>query len=893
MQEKPRGSVGNVSIFIPYTHLWSQAWQLSLDKVDLVAYASADDLWVNLNPNHPDGSVKMSSINESQSEKWVTKTTLKDQGNKCFAESPVNGKYSLDQMEKRWYQTMSGGKLKDAAAMAALVAMDSRSDNPSWWSYITSVGYSIIRSLQQRTTSTSQEPVEYKLINVHGLSTTWSPKLFAPGNLSAVKIMTESSNDCNRLLKENLLYILPPCHLTGHLKRNQTNIGIIGSSSGSITLTPTSNHQLELNNKAQVELNINLSQLNIQISQEFCCNLLHLSKILINQYERLEQLKRRPSSVVKNSQWWRYLAGEIRPRLRVLFHSTLSHISLSDLALEAKLNVIYVKAYTAYLIEGLSSSTTKCLITTDQINSICNGLGYTSEMHLERLKLDQLWSIQRIATLRLVAMRRAAVTLLTLLKSDSKSSTIIIDPGIHPSTVTGNSSTANQSWYYTWWRYSSGWGIHSLLSSLTSSTTVNELQSNVDNLNQSITDQQTLDSDLDHSMNEAIFELLDEFAAHTNNIDCTCITYPIFVQLVCTVDGCSLRLIDHLEESVETYSHPAFISLSGKQVYFDLEVRPQCNSYRLSTHIQSFTVHDERYMLKNRKQSSSSSPSSQCIPMFPVVVFPRYQTNSLTTDKQSNERHVFSLIYEVNPSQKNVDYILQIHTEPVNLVFQPELIHHIMNFIYVIVSASSSQLETSTGRRYTLIKESTIKNLHSFLKSTPDKNVGAKINSSKSPRFSPSNVFTPVKSHNRWAINFDIDGLKVLFPNRFMHDNMLNLNTNLFTTSNSIICLLCDFGHLQVTNWPEIQVTNKIDDRVSVKMSSLNNRKLEIDNPQCIKQPKTLQSLDVDNDDNNDDDEDDDELYKTPCSTPAELSEIEEGDVEESMKGEVEKAFQR
>lgn len=98
------GSVGNVSIFIPYTHLWSQAWQLSLDKVDLVAYASAEDLWVNLNPNHPDGSVKMSSINESQSEKWVTKTTPKDQGNKCFAESPVNGKYSLDQMEKRWYQ---------------------------------------------------------------------------------------------------------------------------------------------------------------------------------------------------------------------------------------------------------------------------------------------------------------------------------------------------------------------------------------------------------------------------------------------------------------------------------------------------------------------------------------------------------------------------------------------------------------------------------------------------------------------------------------------------------------------------------------------------------------------------------------------------------------------
>ncbi|CAH8582680.1 unnamed protein product [Schistosoma rodhaini] len=935
------GSVGNVSIFIPYTHLWSQAWQLSLDKVDLVAYASAEDLWVNLNPNHSDGSVKMSSINESRSENWATKTIPKDQGNKCFAESPVNRKYSLDQMEKRWYQTISGGKLKDAAAMASLVAMDSRSDNSSWWSYITSVGYSIIRSLQieirevrislidpntfenqdslsnsscdyrpnfgtftislqrltlettnslwQRTSSTSQEPVEYKLIDVDGLSTTWSPKLSVPGNLSAVKIMTESSNDCNKLLKENLLYILPPCHLTGHLKRNQTNIGIVGSSSASITPTSTSNHPLELNNKAQIELNINLSQLNIQISQKFCCNLLYLSKIFISQYERLEQLKRRPSNVVKNGQWWRYLAGEIRPKLRVLFHSTLSHISLSDLAVEAKLNVIYVKAYTAHLIQGLSSSTTKCLITTDQINGICNGLGYTSEMHLERLKLDQLWSIQRIATLRLIAMRRAAVTLLKLLKSDNKSSTITIDPGIHPSTAIESSSTANQSWYYTWWRYSSGWGIHSLLSSLTSSTTVDELQSNVDRLNQPVTEQQTIDSDLNHSMNDTIFELLDEFASHTNNIDYTGVTYPIFVQLVCTVDGCSLRLIDHLEESVETYTHPAFISISGKQLYFDLEVRPQCYSYRLSTHIQSFTVHDERYMLKNCKQTSS-----QCIPMFPVVVFPRYQTSSLSTNKQSNEKQVFSLIYELNPSQKNVDYVLQIHTEPVNLVFQPELIHHIMNFVYVITSASSSQLETSTGHRYTLIKERTIRNLHSFLKSTPDKNVEVKINSSKLPQFFPSNVSTPVKSHNRWAINFNIDGLKVLFPNRFMHDSILNPNTNL--TSNSIICVLCDFGHLQVTNWPEIQLTNKIDDRVSVKMSSLNCRELEIDNHQYKKMPKTLQSLDVDNDDNNGDDEDDDdndEQYKTPCSTPAELSEIEEGEVGQSMKHEVEKASQR
>ncbi|KAK4468183.1 hypothetical protein MN116_008070 [Schistosoma mekongi] len=959
------GSVGNVSIFIPYTHLWSQAWQLSLENINLVAYVSADDLWDNLNGCPLADSLNISSVSRNQSERCVAEIAPENQKNESLCEPPVNGKYILDQMEKRWYQTITSGKLKDAAAMAALVAVDSRSDNSSWWSYVSSVGYNIIRSLQieihhvsislidpntsenqdslndlscdycsnfgtftiglehltlettnsrwERTTSTSHEPVEYKLINVHGLNITWSPKLYVPVKMTNCPVVTEQSpNESDTNLNGNLLHILPPCHLIGHLKRNQISNGIINNDS--ITSSTTiSNYQSDLSNKAQIELHICLSQLNIQISQEFCCNLLQLSEVLTSQYVRLEQLKRRPSNIIKRSgQWWRYAAGEIRPQLRILFHSTLGHTSLSELALEAKSSVNYVKAYTVYLIQGLlsssdvSKSATKCLITTDQLHDICTSLKYTSELHLERLKHDQLWPVQRIAILRLIAMRRAGIALVKLLKSDIKGSQLNTnDPEIPNSTGNDNLSAANQSWYYSWWRYSSWWGINSFLPSLSSSSVaVNELQSNVEKSNEPVTDQQTVDSELKHSMADTIFELLDEFAAHTNNIDYACVTYPIFVQFVCIVDGCSLKLIDH-QGSVEMYTHPAFINISGQQMYFILEIRPQCNSYRLSTYIQSFTVRDERYMLKNCAHSSSA----QSIPIFPVVVFPYYGGKSSSISQQlcsdvvpDLDKRVFSLTYEVSPAQKNVDFILNIHTEPLQVVFQPELICQIMNFIHTTSSSAPLHVETSTRRRFLSLKECASKHSYSSLFNDTLDNVDVDIvnhlkednisNSSKLSQLIPSRVSTSMKSNNRWAIHFDIATLRVLFPNIFIQNNDNNQQS---FTSNSITCLLCDFSHLQMTNWPEIHTTsnvNKVD--IVNKENSSQRDKFVKDYDVYTNPSQTLQQLSNAKDDNNDDD-DEQEEFKTPCSTPAELSEIED-DVEkekENVKHEVEKSSQR
>ncbi|CAH8607379.1 unnamed protein product [Heterobilharzia americana] len=596
------GKVGNVSIFIPYTHPWSQAWQLTLENVDLVAYASADDLWHNLHANRPRDGTRTSVLEETSKDSAVKYETSYDyqKSNLSSSDPSVHRKYSLDQMEKKWFQTINGIEPNDTAAINELAAMGTRSDNSSWWSYISSVGYGIIRSLQieirqvrislidpssseteisstslfddnyqsfgtftinlqhltmettdsqwKRTTITSEEPVEYKLINVDGLNIIWEPKfptLEKTTDSSSIQSTTErlSDND-DTSITQNALYVLHPCHLTGRLKRNQTDFGINGIG------TFTTKYQTELNNKAQIELSITLSQLNIQISEELCYSLSHLSEILTSQYKRTEQLKRRPSTIMKRyKDWWRYAAGEIRPQLRVYFHSTLGHTSLLTLATEAKLSVTYVKAYTAYLINGLlaSSSDTsisgsKCLITVEQINNICDSLNYTPEMNSGRLKQEQIWPIQRITILRLIAMRRAAVVLYQLLKFNKKDvceneDALAATEKLKSLDVT-NSPVSNRSWYG-WWRYSSWLRMTSFLSS----TTLNEVDNSINCVIQS-TGQQSIGSDLNPPVTNTIFELLDEFAAHASNIDYTCITYPIFLQFVCTIDGCSLKLVD-------------------------------------------------------------------------------------------------------------------------------------------------------------------------------------------------------------------------------------------------------------------------------------------------------------------------------------------------------------
>ncbi|CAH8607345.1 unnamed protein product [Heterobilharzia americana] len=251
--------------------------------------------------------------------------------------------------------------------------------------------------------------------------------------------------------------------------------------------------------------------------------------------------------------------------------------------------------------------------------------------------------------------------------------------------------------------------------------------------------------------------------------------------------------------------------------------------------------------------------STQPTPIFPVVLFPRYQStsskvsidNSLNT-VSNQERRVFSLIYEVNSTKINVDYLLEIHTDPIQVVCQPELLRQVTDFVR---SAMPSKFEASTRRAQA--------NLRSLLKDITGEHL-MMINSQD--------------SQNRWAIHFDLAAPRMLIPNCFMYNNNNN-NNSLIPDDNSkptsVKCLLCDFGHLKVTNWPEIQATphpgRKCDGILTNNVCSVKS-----ENWVNSKNESSLPTQTLNGEDETDDDDDNDDDYRTPCSTPAELSEADE-----------------
>ncbi|VDQ08623.1 unnamed protein product, partial [Trichobilharzia regenti] len=223
-------------------------------------------------------------------------------------------------------------------------------------------------------------------------------------------------------------------------------------------------------------------------------------------------------------------------------------------------------------------------------------------------------------------------------------------PSVVDSTSPASTTTSNQSYYNSWWRYSSWLGLttSSFFSSnnvdSTTDQTADEAQLQRRRQQQQENEEEgesTADSSFNHSTSssssppssssasiilaDTIFELLDEFAEHTNNnIDYTSINYPVFLQFICTIDGCSLRLIDSQQEEA----------------------------------MHAYAV---------RNSSRRERDSSQLTPLFPVVVYPSYHqygcnlesdaTTANVTADDAQERRVFSLIYEVNPVKINADYV--------------------------------------------------------------------------------------------------------------------------------------------------------------------------------------------------------------------------------------------
>ncbi|OON20111.1 hypothetical protein X801_04012, partial [Opisthorchis viverrini] len=535
------GTIGRVSVHIPYTHLWSQPWQLCIEDVELIAYPSASELY-NRQTRAMGSSVDYQPVDSTQ-----TPTDA----------SSFDQKYYLAQMEEKWWKTIHSTGVNDATALAAAVAMGSDADASSWLSYLASFGYAVVRSIQieihnvhlrivQHASPTdllivpesllgaftiSLEHLTVKTTDVGNQETNTECKLIKMDNFCVKwsEVVSQgvgrspSSTADVQLTHDKLLYVLPPSSLTGQLKRSRMH----ESASPHLVVDRSFRNRL-----VQLEFDTGLGDLKLQLSRDMCKASVHLAELVTLEQHRMEQFARRPKVPVRlnATEWWKYIAGEIRPQLRPLFNSTL-RINLVELAAEARSNLLYVDAYTNYLVRGLTTlyqpSSAKQPVGSMESDGLPQSESDCAD-YFRRHVADEQWPVGRIAALRLVAMRRAASVLHEFVKpqrlkqsadvsshsGSPLSSPCPIEGGNHhqqqleQQRTSVSASPGAMSWY-AWWRYSSLLGIRTLWYGPEATEGVKPSLSQSDEIGSS---RSRTVADSPPTVKQAIFELLDELA---------------------------------------------------------------------------------------------------------------------------------------------------------------------------------------------------------------------------------------------------------------------------------------------------------------------------------------------------------------------------------------------
>ncbi|KAA3677044.1 uncharacterized protein DEA37_0011288 [Paragonimus westermani] len=829
-----KGTVGRISVRIPYTHLWSQPWQLCIEDVELIAYPSAQDINVHLESSlagSSDATIAGKGFaNDTRYDTQPSAPSTSAPSNVTSSATPyVDPKVYLAEMEEKWWQ-----------------------DNHA----------------------------EYKLIQIDNLRITWCGS--SPNSLYALK----TEDDTTLSVQKPVLYVLSPSCLTGHLCRRCTQSSLLRAPA------PMQSRLM------QIEFNASLGDLKLQLSREFCKATVQLSEFATQEHQLMERFRRRPKCPIFGNitKWWQYAAGEIRPQLRPFFHSTLRAISLATLAAEAKSNVFYVKAYTTYLVRGLTkakSSSTDAADLTDNssfLEAVTNDqsvMQKDNENDVFRRKADEDWPVGRIATLRLVAMRQAASKLhrfierLPTFENGARASclsnghTLAVNGELPPRsamnfsdspvkdippinteakqpTQSPSPSSSTMSWY-AWWRYSSLLGIRSLWygpeSEVSQSNEAVELPSSSSGS----------PGDSRPTVKDAVFELLDELAVSSDRWDIpspvnggSSGTDLVAFSLVCRVDGFTVRLAEDLADvSTQDHTHPAFLSVSGQRMTFTLDAEPCHRALRFAANVESFTVRDERHQLDKSPTDDAHHISAR--PTFPFVIFPRITSPKamagppssgsqlpIEADGKPAANGLFWLIYDVLPPGAEFDYSLEIKTDPLYVVYQPELIRSVSAFVQAVVSVVSPTLESSARQQYEVIKERTQANIRAMLDEPGVHSVQREF---------ASKPLSARKPSRRWRLRLDISAPRLLLPDRLI-DYDIDPLSGVRQSHFPLIGLLCDFGHMKVNNWPELDGSEE---------SLLKNTLVSTDNAYSRS-----------------DQRDDDELFLTPCGTPTSLSDVDD-----------------
>ncbi|XP_058017026.1 intermembrane lipid transfer protein VPS13D [Ahaetulla prasina] len=268
----------------------------------------------------------------------------------------------------------------------------------------------------------------------------------------------------------------------------------------------------------------------------------------------------------------------------------------------------------------------------------------------------------------------------------------------------------------------------------------------------------------------------------------------VLVKLNLWLQGGSVTLL-HAEKRSGQGSERAFMQLQFSGVTILAETLPRRNSSLLKVQLGSLFLRD---------LATEGT-------IFPVLVFPNplkevgcassvsLQTSSSDTSNQSSEDPVpvFEMLYEKNPARSNFERRLEVSTQPLNIIYNPQAIKKVADFFYKGRVHSSgfgcqSELELRVAeaarRQYNRLKMQT----KAEIRQTIDRLlVGDFIEESK-----------------RWSICLDISAPQVIFPDDFKFSDP--------------VLVVIDLGRMLLTNSQE-EHRKKSPDGPSLELSDFSD----------------------------------------------------------------------
>ncbi|VDK40430.1 unnamed protein product [Dibothriocephalus latus] len=262
-----------------------------------------------------------------------------------------------------------------------------------------------------------------------------------------------------------------------------------------------------------------------------------------------------------------------------------------------------------------------------------------------------------------------------------------------------------------------------------------------------------------------------------------------------------------------------------------METRPRHQSLRFTVGLRSLTIVDER------RRWSIAEPSHELRPLLPLVVVP--QASATVSDER---RGLFWLAYELNPPGLASTSSLKVRTDPLRIVYQPELFLQAVKFFQ---PGNLRSGRVAAANTYTAIMARTEANLRAVIKNA---DIEDELLAPELTTDAPESVKRPVlKESSQWLFDFDIAAPKILFTDRLWPTSSSSREEKA-----SVLGVLCDFGHFHLSN-------KAMEDSKESKLEETKSTT-----------PRAKISFDEERTDEEDD-------FATPCGSP-EPSDNEEGE---------------